>query len=183
MSEYVIEDYSLVKEIKATSFIEKRNKIRMNLVEIFSQEIPGTGNSDKATRYTYYVEKLKDGNRVYLRRPANLHNGFDFLVCVENTNYSISGKKRNSPKHDDISKDLQQKKHSNPSEYKKVYTLIKKIYECNLVDDSEIETIRFSVGLSPEHIIKVLKWLFIEQDIRYWNYSGRGMTWGIIPSP
>ena len=60
---------------------------------------------------------------------------------------------------------------------------IKKIYECNLVDDSEIETIRFSVGLSPEHIIKVLKWLFIEQDIRYWNYSGRGMTWGIIPSP
>ncbi len=183
MSEYVIEDYSLVKEIKATSFIEKRNKIRMNLVEIFSQEIPGTGNGDKATRYTYYVEKLKDGNRVYLRRPANLHNGFDFLVCVENTNYSISGKKRNSPKHDDISKDLQQKKDSNPSEYKKLYTLIKKIYECNLVDDSEIETIRFSVGLSPEHIIKVLKWLFIEQDIRYWNYSGRGMTWGIIPSP
>ena len=183
MSEYVIENYSLIKEINATSFIEKRNNIRMSLVEIFSLEIPGTGKDDNATRYKYYVEKLKDGNRVYLRRPANRHNGFDFLVCVENTNYSTSGKKRNYPKHDDISKDLQQKKELNTLEYKRLYTLIKRIYECNLVDDSEIETIKFSVGLSPEHIIKVLKWLFIEQDIRYWNYSGRGMTWGIIPSP
>lgn len=25
--------------------------------------------------------------------------------------------------------------------------------------------------------IKTLKWLFIEQDIRYWNYSGRDMLW------
>ena len=28
---------------------------------------------------------------------------------------------------------------------------------------------------------KTIKWLFIEQDIRYWNYSGRNMTWSIIP--
>ena len=183
MSEYVIENYSIVKEINSSNFLEKRNILRMSIVEMFSEEKPGTGTDEDATRYTYYVEKLKDGTRIYLRRPANLHNGFDFLVCVENTNYSTSGKKRNSPKHEDISKDLQLKKESNLEEYQKLYALIKKIYECNPVNDDEIENIRFSVGLSPEHIIKVLKWLFIEQDIRYWNYSGRGMTWSIIPSP
>lgn len=59
----------------------------------------------------YYVEKLKDGNRVYLKRPANLHNGFDFLVCVENTNYATQGNRyRNYPKHEDIAKDLKNKK-------------------------------------------------------------------------
>ncbi len=34
---------------------------------------------------------------------------------------------------------------------------------------------------SVEHILKTIKWLFIEQDIRYWNYSGRQMTWGVVP--
>ena len=43
--------------------------------------------------YTYFVEKCNDGNRVYLRRPANLHNGFDFLVCVEGYNFSEEGKR------------------------------------------------------------------------------------------
>ena len=26
------------------------------------------------------------------------------------------------------------------------------------------------------HVVKVFKWFFIEQDIRYWNYSGRMKT-------
>ena len=30
-------------------------------------------------------------------------------------------------------------------------------------------------GFSLEVVLKVLKWLWIEQDIRYWNYSGRQM--------
>jgi hypothetical protein len=32
-------------------------------------------------------------------------------------------------------------------------------------------------------IIKTIKWLFIEQDIRYWNYSGRDMLWSGVPKP
>ena len=43
--------------------------------------------------------------------------------------------------------------------------------------------IEFSAGLPADHILKTIKWLFIEQDIRYWNYSGRNMTWGIVPNP
>lgn len=131
----------------------------------------------------YYVEKLKDGNRVYLKRPANLHNGFDFLVCVENTNYATQGNRyRNYPKHEDIAKDLKNKKKENCKEYSKLYSLLMKIFECHDIPDEEIEKISFSKGLPVDHIVKVIKWLFIEQDIRYWNYSGRNMTWKIIPN-
>jgi hypothetical protein len=36
-------------------------------------------------------------------------------------------------------------------------------------------------GEETIRILKAIKWLFIEQDIRYWNYSGRNMTWGLVP--
>lgn len=88
-----------------------RNEVRMRVVELLSTEEPGTGKGDNATRYTYYVETLQNGDRVYLRRPANLHNGFDFLVCVENHNYALPGeRRRNNPKHTDLKDDLIAKK-------------------------------------------------------------------------
>ena len=57
-----------------------------------------------------------------------------------------------------------------------------KIFECHDIPDEEIEKISFSKGPPVDHIVKVIKWLFIEQDIRYWNYSDRNMTWKIIPN-
>lgn len=159
-----------------------RNEVRMRVIEKLSTEIPGTGSGDDASRYIYYVETLHSGERVYLQRPANLHNGFDFLVCVENTNYSKGGaRKRNYPKHEDLGEDLLAKKASDPSMYSRLYVLLKKVYECHDVTEEEINSIQFDVGLPVDHILKTIKWLFIEQDIRYWNYSGRGMTWGIVP--
>ena len=82
-----------------------RNEVRLRVVNQFSTE--QSGSTTETERYTYYVETLSDGNRVYLRRPANLHYGFDFLVCVENMNYSLPGqRRRNYPKHDDFGSDL-----------------------------------------------------------------------------
>lgn len=159
-----------------------RNEVRMRVVNAFSLEVQGT--IDEIERYTYYVEKLNDGNRVYLRRPANLHYGFDFLVCVENTNYAEPDKRRrNYPKHSDLEIDLQVKKDENSEMYKRLYFLLKKVYECHDVADDEMKELVFSSGLPVDHILKTIKWLFIEQDIRYWNYSGRRMTWGIVPEP
>lgn len=161
-----------------------RNEVRMRVVEAFSNEQPGTGTRNNASRYIYYVETLSDGNRVYLQRPAKLHNGFDFLIGVENTNYAAPGEKsRNYPKHDDIGEDLKLKKAESPQEYARLYELIKRVYECVDVTDSEMTALSFSVGFPVDHILKIVKWLFIEQDIRYWNYSGRNMTWDIVPKP
>ena len=161
-----------------------RNEVRMRVVDVFSKEIAGVGKGVSSSRYIYYVETLKSGDRVYLQRPANLHNGFDFLVCVENTNYASKGKRRrNFSKHDDLKEDLKKKKKENHKMYAKLYVLLEKVYECHDVDDDEMENISFKKGLPVDHILKTIKWLFIEQDIRYCNYSGRDMTWSIVPSP
>lgn len=161
-----------------------RQEVRMRLVNAFSKEIQGQGKDELASRYSYYVETLNDGNRVYLRRPAFLHNGFDFVVCVENRNFASSGKrKRNYPKHEDIIRDLQKKKDSDSKMYKKLYTILGKVYNCEDVEDSEYKNIQFAKGFPTDMVLKTLKWLFIEQDIRYWNYSGRDMLWSGIPKP
>ena len=170
---------------KITQFFSNegtRNDVRMRVVNVLSTEDPGTGTSDNASKYTYYVETLSSGDRVYLQRPANLHNGFDFLVCVENANYAEPGKRRrNFPKHDDFGVDLQTKKVTVPKMYRKLYALLERIYECHDVSDEEMAAVHFDCGYPVDHILKTIKWLFIEQDIRYWNYSGRNMTWGIVP--
>lgn len=159
-----------------------RNDVRMRVVQKFSEEKSGTGSGDYASRYIYYVETLENGDRVYLKRPANLHNGFDFLVCVENMNYAQEGEKvRNNPKHTDLEKDLLMKKEKQPEEYKKLYGLLLKVFECEDVLEEEMKSLNFESGFSVDHILKTMKWLFIEQDIRYWNYSGRNMTWSIVP--
>lgn len=161
-----------------------RNEVRIRVIETFLQEDPGTGKGDLASKYIYYVETLSDGNRVYLKRPANLHNGFDFLVCVENANYASPGQRqRNYPKHDDIRNDLLLKKAEDREKYSFLFTLIQRIYFCQSVTDDEMFSFEFISGLPVDHLLKTLKWLFIEQDIRYWNYSGRSMTWDVIPKP
>ena len=102
-----------------------RNDVRMRVVNKFSEELPSTGKDDLASRYTYYVKTLNDGNRVYLQRPANLHNGFDFLVYVENTNYAPQGKrKRNYPKHEDLNIDLLLKRSENSTMYNQLYNIL-----------------------------------------------------------
>jgi len=159
-----------------------RNEVRMRLIEQLAREAPGTGSGDGATRYRYYVETLSTGDRVYLQRPANLHNGFDFLVCVENANYNSDGYyQRNYPKHIDIQQDLEAKKAENDAMYARLHDVLLQVYECHDVSEADYADIHFSMGLPVDHIVKTIKWLFIEQDIRYWNYSGRAMTWAIVP--
>ncbi|MEM3086033.1 MAG: hypothetical protein QXO51_04455 [Halobacteria archaeon] len=35
----------------------------------------------------------------------------------------------------------------------------------------------FGIGLTDEYVLKVLKWLLIEQDVTYWNSKGKGRNW------
>lgn len=158
------------------------NAVRMRVVNKFSEEEKGSGKNDLASRYTYYVETLNNGDRIYLRRPAFLHNGCDFCVCVENVNFSTSKRKRNAPSHEDILTDIKIKKNAESTLYSTLYAYIEKIYQCQEVSNAELLALNFTSGLfTAELIVKTLKWLFIEQDIRYWNYSGRDMLFSGIP--
>lgn len=164
-----------------------RNDVRMRVVNKFAEEMPGKGQGDLRSVYVYYVETLQDGNRVYLKRPGSAfqgYYGFDFVICVENKNYAKPGqRRRNNPSHDDITKDLLIKKEENIEMYTNLYKMLRKVFECHDISDEDINKIRFKNGLPIDQVVKVVKWFFIEQDIRYWNHSGRDMTWGIVPEP
>ena len=63
---------------------------------------------------------------------------------------------------------------------KKLYKLIEDVYNCKEIEDTNL---KFDSGNSVDLILKVAKWFFIEQDIRYWNYSGRAMFMSGVPKP
>lgn len=151
-----------------------RNDLRKAVIDEFLKEQPGTGKGNKRSHYTYYVEILSNGNRIYLTRPAWNKMGFDFVIHVENMIFS-NGK--DNPSHDDIFNDLRKKKNSSKDGYKILHNAINDVYNCKDPNSvlSNIDNLSFNVGYDVDMILKVVKWFFIEQDIRYWNYSGRTM--------
>ncbi len=164
------------------SNIGTRNEVRSRVVQEFLQESPGRGTGDSASRYDYIVAKLQNGNEVILTRPANLKNGFDFLIRVTNTNFNPLRRYRDYPKHDDIIKDLEQKSRSNPTHYSLLRDYIVEIFNCHVdVESIDLNQFNFSVGYDVDMLLNCIKWFFIEQDIRYWNYSGRHMLMAGTP--
>ena len=151
-----------------------RRELRKKVVEQFLLEEAGTGRGKETSRYIYYVEELNDGSRIYLTRPAWLKKGFDFLIHVENQVF-MNG--QDNPKHDDIFEDLEKKKTENATLYKRLHEAMTRVYKCE--DPSEVlkdlGDLKFQSGFSVELILKTIKWFFIEQDIRDWNFSGRAM--------
>lgn len=113
-----------------------RREIRNQVIQKFLEEEPGTGKGDDCSKYIYEVERLQNGSRVILKRPAALNKGMDFTVHVENLRFRDSGPNKDMPSHDDIFIDLKLKKANNPDEYEKVKKIISKLYNCKNVDDN-----------------------------------------------
>lgn len=151
-----------------------RGQIRRQVITKFLDEEPGTGKGENCSKYIYEVEKLNNGDCIFIKRPASLNKGVDFTVHVENIMFRERGFV-DMPSHNDIIEDLELKKENDANEYEKVKTLINKIYNCEEVSENEFRCINFNVGYPVEAILKSIKWLFIEQDVTYWNWSGRFM--------
>jgi hypothetical protein len=154
-----------------------RANIRKQTIIAFLDEDPGTGKRELCSRYTYNVEKLENGDKVYLKRPAALNKGVDFEVHVEGIEFRMRGGRRTMPSHNNIVEDLNLKKNENSREYEKVKNIINKLYNCQRVTQNEYRNISFIAGHPIEAILKAIKWLFIEQDVTYWNWSGRNMLY------
>ena len=168
--EKIYEEFEVEFELRLNS----REASRKKAVEAFLSEKAGYWQDGKkhVTRYKYFVEKIKDGRRVFLLRPTYLNKGIDFQVWVE----KMDGSEDKRPSHKDVFKDLELKKKENPKEIALLKKAINMVWECQ-ESDTVLKTVKlsFKQGFEPELLLKILKWLFIEQDITYWNYDGRGM--------
>jgi hypothetical protein len=153
---------------------KSRKELRDAVVQEFLKEKGGYWDNDilHVTRYRYFVEKLSNGKRIYLKRPTYLNKGIDFQVWIE----KMIGDEDKRPAHSDIIQDFKAKKYENTIEFKRLMVAVNRVWNCDEPDDIlKIERFDFGSGLPVELTLKTLKWLFIEQDITYWNYQGRGM--------
>lgn len=168
--EKIYDDFNLEFSLKEKS----RKELRDKTINKFLSEKGGYWKDGKkhVTRYKYFVEKLKDSRQVFLLRPTFLNKGIDFQVWVEKMDWMEDKR----PSHKDILNDLKLKKFENPIDFKILMQLIDRIWNCEDPDECLKKiNLKFKDGFSVELLLKVLKWLFIEQDITYWNYDGRTM--------
>ncbi|MBS3145188.1 DNA adenine methylase [Candidatus Woesearchaeota archaeon] len=166
----IYEEYSINFDLKSNS----REKLRKETVDKFLSEKGGYWKDGKkyVTRYKYYVENLKDGRRIFLLRPTFLNKGIDFQVWVE----KMDGVEDKRPSHKDVFREIEIKKKENPKDFAILMKAIDEVWNCSEPDDVlKTRKMIFKEGFQVEMLLKILKWLFIEQDITYWNYDGRGM--------
>lgn len=157
-------------------FSNDRKELRKQIIDIFLLEKPGSGKGSLTSRYKY-ITKTIGAHQVFLNRPAQFNNGFDFTLNVSNINFSIKKRATTRPTHQNILDDLKLKKKTNPDLYIELKAQINKIYNCEEPTQTKFD---FGVGLNTEILLECIKWLFIEQDVTYWNYSGRAMFYGGI---
>ncbi len=167
------------------SHCNSREDIRKYVTTVFLNEVAGNGKGEQTSKYRYNVYKICDGKYVYLSRPAHLNKGFDFTVCVDDESFPAKPNSKgnithsNKPSHYCILKDLQTKKAENKQKYERLLDIINKIYAVQPVND---DIPSFSTGYNVRMLLSIIEWLFIEQDITYWNYSGRKMLMDSINS-
>jgi hypothetical protein len=153
------------------NFSLDRAVFRKELINLFLSEEPGTGKGDLTSRYNYLVKQIGIHD-IYLKRPAQFNNGFDFTLNVSNINFNPDGRTTTRPTHQNILDDLWVKKEENEELYNLLYIEIDRIYNCLSPNNVSFN---FNNGLNSSILLECIKWLFAEQDVTYWNYSGRAM--------
>lgn len=156
-----------------------RINMRKNLIEKMLKEEPGAGKGDYCSRYEYIVEKYQT-YEIFLKRPTQLNKGFDFTVNIRGLWFKKQ-RRYSNPSHGDIFDILLDCKTNYPDQYNSIEVNINNIFNCKAVDFSTPLNIFFKDYDGNQHPIEIIllsiKWLFMEQDCAYWNYSGRQMLY------
>lgn len=146
------------KEIEIKNF-KTSKEFAKKLLEVLLEEEPNK-------RYKYIIEKLKDGRKIYLKRPTRRYN-FDFEIYVE----KWDGKSDKRPSHKEII-DYLIKSRKNPQLFEKLWKGVQGVFKFG---DPEKLVSQLGLEKEPdaEMILKVLKWMFGLEDIYYWNFKRR----------
>ena len=171
----------IITKVTHTLTATSRNGIRAELYNLFLIENPGT----RKTLSTYHYEVESFGNcTVELRRPGQLNKGVDFRVCTTGLMFKPTGKlkKNPAPSHEAIIEILDNYKQKYPVIYNnQIIPVLKKFYGCqnHSLSSSNLPNFIDCDGNNKpiEIVLYCVKWLFIEQDITYWNSSGRDMLY------
>ncbi|MDR2887349.1 MAG: hypothetical protein LBV26_05015 [Bacteroidales bacterium] len=162
-----------------TLLATNRTDIREEVTRLFLAEPAGTGTGRLSSKAEYTVDNIPNTQyKIVIKRPATLNKGFDFTVNVTGL-YFKEGENHSTPSHNDIISLLKSAQRSVPQSYKRIKSIINDIYGCNFYDGTVSTGIQFTGYSMHQHPIEIIllaiKWLFIEQDITYWNWSGRNM--------
>jgi hypothetical protein len=163
-----------------------RHEIVQRVINIFiSTEYQQRG---KGVQFWYPVEQLPskaqlllESTQLFILRPGGLRKwNFDFKVNV--TPELGLGKGT----HGEIALDIRSKKHENPQKLGELLEAINEIFTRSendidqvLVKYPDLQT-SFQTGAKVEVLLKVLKWMFIMEDIVYWNYYGRAFLYNFL---
>lgn len=156
--------------LKSIDEFSNRADIRKYMLYLYATE-------DCKTKIRYYVETLEDGKRIYLERPTFLNKGCDFQIYVEDLIVYKNGNDK-CPSHNDVFHDLKLKKgFLSKEDYAKLLSAIEDIFNVRPYHVAEEKILKLPTpkGWSYETLLKLLRWLFIEQDITYWAQTGREM--------
>jgi len=129
-------------------------------------------------KFRYPVEDLSTGQRLFIIRPAGLRKfNFDFKVEVL-PEFGLG-----KGKHEDIASDFKAKKRESPGAFSDLKRALSDLHDCREGDVDQL--LRrypalqgaFHDGAKVDVLLKVVKWMFIMEDIVYWNYKGRSMLY------
>jgi len=154
-----------------------RHKIVKTVVNIFiATEYRKKG---KGVRFRYPVEKFQDSEFLYIERPGHKKN-FDFKVDVPDCFNLGEGT------HKEIAKDLRNKNLEKKRKFKELFKAIGDVYHCRensidiILQSNPTLTKSFKSGSKVEVLLKVIKWLFIMEDIVYWDNEGRAFLFNFL---
>jgi len=161
-------------EIKGTL---TRHKIVKKVVDTFIKtEYQEKG---KGVEFWYPVENLPNNKRLFIVRPGHKKN-FDFKVEVTEEMRLEEGS------HKQIALDLRTKEQEDQQKFKELLQAIGEIYHCSENDINRLLEIYpsikkpFQTGADIEVLLKVIKWLFIMEDIVYWDNEGRAFLYNFL---
>jgi hypothetical protein len=154
-----------------------RNEIVRKVVNTFIKtEYQKKG---KGVTFRYPVEKLPSNGHLFIARPGHKKN-FDFKVEVTEEMGLKEGK------HEQVVLDLRVKKQCNPQGFGDFLRAAEEVYHCS---ENDIDRLlprysnlkgAFDTGAEVEVILKIMKWMFIMEDIVYWDVEGRAFLYNFM---
>jgi hypothetical protein len=154
-----------------------RNDIVKKVVNIFIEN--EYHQKGKGVTFRYPVEKLPKNKYLYISRPGHKKN-FDFKVEITEEMVIEEGK------HNQIAMSLREAKRDNPKKFNVFLEAMSKIFHCT---ENDIDRLikrypnlkqSFQNGVTPGNILKILKWMFIMEDIVYWDVEGRAFLYNYL---